>query len=292
MTLNARNTYKAGKKALAATLLTVVLASCSETINHKGRTPLAEADGFFIYKEELQAVLPPNLSGEDSMRFAKEYIDNRIKEILLYNKAQKNINDEGKIDRLVEKYRQSLVTNEYQSQLLQEKFNDTVSQAAIANFYNSNPKLFIADRTFMKGMYLKMSNKNSDLPNVRQWMKLKRPDDRDKIERFTIKGAAEYENYTDTWIQADMLLQKIPMSDKERKNGIRQGEDIEVKDSTYIYFLHVDSVITAGQTVPLSLAENDVRDILVNMNKADFIRQLKKELFDEAQNKGRIKYYK
>lgn len=292
MTKHRKSIYKTGRKSLETIFLAIFLTACSETINHKGRTPIAEADGFFIYREELQAVLPPNISGEDSIRFANDYIDNRLKDILLYEKAQKNINDKGKIDMLVEKYRRSLITNEYQSQLLQEKFNDTVSQAAISNFYNSNPKLFVSDRTFMKGMYLKMSNKDPNLPDIRQWIKLKRADDRDKIERFTIKGAAEYENFTDTWIQADLLLQKIPMPDKERKNIASQGENIEIKDSTYIYFLHIDSVITAGQTVPLSLAEDDVKDILVNMEKADFIRQLKTELLEEAKNKRTIKYYK
>lgn len=42
-------------------------ASCADKHDHKGQTPLVEVDGNFLYKEDLQAVLPAGLSKDDSL---------------------------------------------------------------------------------------------------------------------------------------------------------------------------------------------------------------------------------
>ena len=49
-------------------------ASCADKHDHKGQTPLVEVDGNFLYKEDLQAVLPAGLSKDDSLLFAEHYV--------------------------------------------------------------------------------------------------------------------------------------------------------------------------------------------------------------------------
>ena len=72
-------------------LIFLLCAACSEQHDHKGRTPLVELDGNFLYREDLQSVLPAGLSKDDSLLFAEHYIRNWVEDILLYDKAQSNI---------------------------------------------------------------------------------------------------------------------------------------------------------------------------------------------------------
>ena len=69
--------------------------ACSEQHDHKGKTPLVELDGNFLYQEDLQSALPARLSKDDSLLFAEHYIRNWVEDILLYEKAQSNIPDNG-----------------------------------------------------------------------------------------------------------------------------------------------------------------------------------------------------
>lgn len=66
----------------------IVLSGCGKTVDHKGKTPLVEVDHEFLYKEDLQAVMPMGMRGQDSVRFAEEYIRNWVQDVLLYKKRK------------------------------------------------------------------------------------------------------------------------------------------------------------------------------------------------------------
>ena len=66
--------------------LLVTLGSCTKKQDHKGKKPLVEVGGKFLYKEDLQGVLPLNLAADDSVLFAESYIRNWIEDVLLFNK--------------------------------------------------------------------------------------------------------------------------------------------------------------------------------------------------------------
>ncbi len=50
------------------------LSGCGQEHDHKGRTPLVEVAGEYLYKEDLQAALPFHISKDDSVLFAEHYI--------------------------------------------------------------------------------------------------------------------------------------------------------------------------------------------------------------------------
>ena len=57
-------------------LLRVFCRGCGPEHDHKGKTPLVEVAGEYLYKEDLQAALPFNISKDDSVLFAEHYIRN------------------------------------------------------------------------------------------------------------------------------------------------------------------------------------------------------------------------
>ena len=50
-----------------------------------------EVAGEYLYKEDLQAALPFNISKDDSVLFAAHYIRNWVEDVLLFDKAEGNI---------------------------------------------------------------------------------------------------------------------------------------------------------------------------------------------------------
>lgn len=276
------------KTPLLAALLPFLLLSCAET-DHKGKTPVAEVDGTFVYMEDLRGNVAHLPAGIDSAEVVGNFVKERIEDILLYDKAKENISDGGEIDRLVEEYRESLVVNEYLSEIVKQKFNDTVSWRSITDFYENNRGLFVLSVPYMKGIYLKIPKSDKNIGNVRKWMRMKNSDDRDMIENVSIRNAAEYLYFMDEWRRADDFARKVPGLDFSRYAGA--AGSIEKEDDTYAYFLYVDSLYKAGETAPLSLAERDLREMLFNMQKMKFVKRLKEDLFNEAEKKGSIIYY-
>ena len=71
--------------------LLMTLGACSQKHDHKGKTPLVEVGGKFLYQEDLQTALPLNLVADDSILFAESYIRNWIEDALLFEKAEDNV---------------------------------------------------------------------------------------------------------------------------------------------------------------------------------------------------------
>ena len=70
----------------------VLLASgCTETVDHKGKTPLVQVGDNYLYMEDVMAVTPPGISEKDSAEMADRYIKNWIDDMLLYAKAEGNM---------------------------------------------------------------------------------------------------------------------------------------------------------------------------------------------------------
>ena len=65
--------------------LVAVMFSCEQKHDHKGKMPLVEVAGKFLYQEDLRQVLPLNLSKDDSVLFAESYIRNWVEDVLLMN---------------------------------------------------------------------------------------------------------------------------------------------------------------------------------------------------------------
>ena len=95
-------------------LLFACCACSDKQHDHRGRTPLVEVDGNFLYHEDLQAALPKHLSGEDSVKFVERYIRTWLEETLLYEKARSNVANNDEINELVENYRKALIMHSYQ----------------------------------------------------------------------------------------------------------------------------------------------------------------------------------
>lgn len=129
--------------------------ACSEQHDHKGKTPLVELDGNFLYQEDLQSALPVRLSKDDSLLFAEHYIRNWVEDILLYEKAQSNIPDNGEIEKLVENYRKALIMHTYQQALIHQRLSNEISEGELTDYYEKNKDYSDWNARLCKGCSLK-----------------------------------------------------------------------------------------------------------------------------------------
>ena len=84
-----------------------------------------------LSRESLLQALPKRLSSADSLIWTESYLKQWIKDELVYDVAQRNMDDETKaeIDRLVDSYRRSLVRYRYQEQLVKERLSANITEA-------------------------------------------------------------------------------------------------------------------------------------------------------------------
>lgn len=279
--------------ALTAVAFAFLLAAqgCHEQVNHLGRTPLAEVEGRFLYREDLLRVIPLGLSSEDSIRFAEEYIRNWIEDELFYVNAERNVPDLKEIDLLVENYRRSLIMHTYQQAMVQQKSIEQITPEQIQAFYDENPGMFTAEEPLVKGLYIKMPL-TTRLPNLfRLWNKKNNTEALEELEKFVFRNAVDYDYFNDRWVSLDRLLDRLPEDKLLISDFVLENRWMETTDTTYRYLLNLTEVVKKGEVKPLDCVENEIRDILTNQQQTRFINQLKSELFDLATEKKKIKHY-
>lgn len=274
-------------------ILTAALCACTQTVDHHGKTPLVEVGNNFLYKEDLQLVMPVGIAGEDSANFAKEYIQNWVEDVLLYQKAEGNIPDNAKIKDLVASYRKALVVHTFQEELVNQEVANSITDAEIEAYYKQNTSAFRADQPYVQGLYLKVPIKAKDLAKVRVWYKKNTEDAVDKLEKYGISNAVDYSYFYDRWLPVSELAQKLPLKELDTDTDyLNRKKDVEVNDTAFCYFLHVENFIPQGETLPLEYAKNEIKEILINLKRVDFINKMRADLYKQASDKNKVIYYK
>ena len=270
----------------------VLLASgCTETVDHKGKTPLVQVGDNYLYMEDVMAVTPPGISEKDSAEMADRYIKNWIDDMLLYAKAEGNIPDDAGINELVNSYRRELITHKYIEQIVSQEVENLIPDSEVEEYYNENKDAFLAVEPYIKGLYIKVPKTASGISQVRQWYKDGSERSVDKIEKYGLRNAVDYEYFYDRWRSVNDFFLRLPTDADKEKNNIGKNKNIELSDSAFYYFLHIEDYLGKGEILPLEYAGKDIREIIMNNKRVEFITKMKKDLYDEACDNNDIKYF-
>lgn len=269
----------------------LLLSACTPRADHGDRTPLAEVDGTVLYADELARVMPVGLSSTDSTAFADDYIRHWMENTLLAHKAEQNIPDDGLIERRVEAYRQALIVNSYQQQLLEQKLSSEVSDEEMQAFYNQHTDLFVLKEPAIKGIFIKVPRTASGLANLRKWYDQNDDASLEKIEKYCFAHAVIYEYFYDHWIPLSTLDGKLPIDSSTLPAHLDKSGNYEAEDDEFCYLLHVESTTPIGHTKPFDLAKAQISSLIVNYRQVEFMNRVKEDLYNQARESGKAKYY-
>ena len=273
-------------------VIAAAMTGCGQEHNHKGKTPLVEVSGEFLYKEDLQAALPLNISKDDSVLFAEHYIRNWIEDALLFDKAEGNIPDNDKISKLVENYRRALIMHTYQEELVNQKLANDISEEEINAYYEKNKELFRLDNPLVKGLFIKVPLSSPDLGNVRVWYRKNNQDVIEKLEKYSLRNAVSYDYFYDRWTSVPDVAAKIPLKVLDTDaNYLDKNRNGEVKDTSFCYFLHIEDFLDKDKQKPLDFARDEIKEILINLKRVEFINKVKEDLYQRASDRNKIIYY-
>ena len=273
-------------------VIAAAMTGCGQEHNHKGKTPLVEVSGEFLYKEDLQAALPLNISKDDSVLFAEHYSRNWIEDALLFDKAEGNIPDNDKISKLVENYRRALIMHTYQEELVNQKLANDISEEEINAYYEKNKELFRLDNPLVKGLFIKVPLSSPDLGNVRVWYRKNNQDVIEKLEKYSLRNAVSYDYFYDRWTSVPDVAAKIPLKVLDTDaNYLDKNRNVEVKDTAFCYFLHIEDFLGKDKQKPLDFARDEIKEILINLKRVEFINKVKEDLYQRASDRNKIIYY-
>ena len=265
--------------------------SCGNNVDHGGKTPLVGVGSDFLYQEDVEQMLASDRMIKDSAEFVQKYIEHWLEDVLLYNQAKRNVSSSKDIARLIDNYKKSLLLNIYQERLVSQQLDKEILSDEISAFYESNKSMFKMEEPMFKGLLLKVSKKAPKLDAVRRWCKSVDPADLEKLEKYTLTNAQVYEYFHETWTPVSVIAPKVSLSEEELRRKVAEKKMVEFSDSASVYLINVTDYLPIGELKPLDLAESEIKELLVNSRKAEFLQRVKRDIYDEALKRGDVVFY-
>lgn len=253
-----------------------------------GRTPLASIADVFLYKDEVDLMYATYGQMSDSTTFYDNYIEQWATEMLFYEKASENIASTDEIDKLVEGYRRSLVLSLYQEGLIAQHLIHEISEKDVADFYEYNESLFEIEEPLVRGILLKVPERAPRINKLRTWCISRKSEALDELEKYSLVNDVVYDNFLYEWRTFASLVKATPLTEYQLSERLSRNKTIEFKDKGFVYFVGVDTIIKKGERKPLELVESEIRELLVNSRKANFIKEMKHAIYNEAQVAGKV----
>lgn len=275
-------------------LLLLISASLLACNKHKGENdkPVAKVENNVLFLSEVRDIIPDNSEEADSILIGSNYIHQWIKKQLIISKAELNLPEQDKdVSKLVEDYRSSLIIHKYKQQLLEQKLDTLVPQFEIDNYYRKYLDNFTLNKNIIKAVFIKIPAMAPKLDRVKKLYKSEKEEDWEELEDYCFQNATKFDNFSDQWIFAKELLNMIPVKVEDEDKFLKSNKSIEVSDSTHHYFIKIKKVEFKNSTAPLTFVRDDIRKIIINKRKIEFIKDLEENIYRDAEAKNKFKIY-
>ena len=262
------------------------VAGC-ELLNHDEE--VARVGESRLLRSELD-VATKGYVGEDSLCVANNYIDQWVKRQVKRQEAERVLAAEmGDVERLVEEYRLSLLTNRLEQRYLAGRLDTLITDSMVESYFAEHRKDFVMDRTILKGRIVRLPD------NYRQSVKLFKlmgSSSKEKQQDFLdLCTKNNFELHTfEQWVDFGEFLSYLPVRKGKNYDYILSGDEIrEMADVDSKYFIEIREVVRKGEPAPFERVEDMVRRLLYNRSRAEIVGQYNDSLYNAALLEGKIR---
>lgn len=269
------------------TLLLFILflfSSCHFFEKEIDKEVIAKVGSHFLYRDDLENIVGPGTSKEDSIVLVNTFIDKWATQKLLLDKAKVNLSQEklDAYDELVANYRTDLYTKGYVDIIATQSLNTEISESELQSFYDQNKDNFLLNEDLVQLRYLHVGKENRSVNELKQQLFNFSEKDKKAIEEKSIQFKTISLNDS-IWVQAQTVKNKIAVVTAENYSELlKKSNRLELQDSLGVYLIYVKDVLSQNDLAPLSYVKPTIEQIILNKRKLDIIKNLEKDILQDA----------
>ena len=246
-----------------------------------------------MYIDDIKNSIPKGTKADDSLSLIKKYINSWVSEQLVLHAAEDNLNKAQKnVDQQLKDYRNSLITYEFEKELVSQKLDTNVSNAEIEAYYNQNKNNFELKNNIIKVVYVKVNKKAPQIEKLKLWCRSDAPKDKELLLNYCHQYAENFYLDDNVWLLFDDLLKEIPIQPTYNKELFLQNNRfLEVSDPASLYFVNIKGFQIKNSISPLSFERENIKNIILNKRKLKLINKMKEDLFKAAQGTKNIEEF-
>jgi len=280
-------------RCISILAVALLLAGCSNKSGQHDRQIIARAGDHVLYFDQVPEIFIPGMNKTDSIAALQNYIHRWARKELLSIKAEENLADDYKkeVERQLEEMRNNLLIYQYQQQMITQKMDTTVSENEIEEYYLSNKSTFVLTSNIVKAVLIKIPVTAPDIEKARQWYKSSNPADDKLLRNYCYQFAAQFDDFSQDWVTFNRLLMMVPLESLNQEAWLSSHTFAELKDDNYYYFINIKDYVLRGNIAPYEYIYDQVKTIIVNNRRNDFLQKLEDGIYNEAVRENTLKVY-
>ncbi len=271
--------------------LLLFVAGCSNPTG-SGGLAVARVGEEKLYASDISAIIPPGMEKADSLAMADDYIQKWVKHELLIQKANENLPDEQKdVTRELREYRNSLIIYKYKNELIKQRMDTTVTPEQIEDYYNANPGNFRLNKNIVKAIFVKIPNEVANPALLKSLVANRSEEGLSELKEYCLQYAKGFDIFIDKWIDFETVKSNIPHEINNAESFLAHNKQIELNDSNYYYLVAIREFKLKNDLAPLQFVENNIRKLILNQRKIEFLKELEDNIYKEGIRNNRFKIY-
>jgi len=263
---------------------------CSNFSNNNSNNLVARAGENFLYENDL----PEYTSKDDSLIKISSFIEAWAKEKVLYDLSMINLSQSkrAEIDELVENYKVDLYINSYKDLIVNSKIDSIVTAEQIDSFYTLNINNFKLNENLVKYRYIKVPNDNININRIRRYIVRINEQDRYFLDSLNFQFADLKLNDSIWFTERDVISSIDFINQNNKSKYFIKNRLFTIEESNYTNLFIVDDILKSGNIPPISYLYERIKSTIVNQRKLNLLKNLNKEILNDALKSRKYEVYK
>ena len=280
-------------KITIALALLACVGACNSWSGFKADDEMiARVGTAYLYRSELASSMPSGIAAADSANYSRTFISKWIVAQLKQQEAEMLFSQsESDIDKLVEEYRRSLLVHRLDQHYLAAEPCGEITDAEISAYYKAHLSDFRISQPMVKGEIVAIGENFRRREQLLKWFESSKDEHREDFIESCRKNNLLHLQF-EGWVSFSDFLSNLPLLRTSRHEELLSSRKTQkIHHNKTHYYFRITSALKVGDTMPLDMAKENIKQILINRHRTEVIHRQEERLMNNAWTSGHAKIY-
>jgi hypothetical protein len=208
-------------------------------------------------------------------------------------KAEENLTTDQKneVDKELEETKADLLIFQYQQKMLLEKMDTVIAESELEQNYALNEKSFTLTSNIVKALFIILPAKAPNTGFIKELARSNSNEEMQQLEKYCFQFADKFDDFNEQWVSMDRLMVELPERIQNQEAFLKNNTFFETSDESCIYLISIRDYRLRGSIAPFEYVRNDIRRMIWNSRRIEFLETLENGIFIDALKDNRFKIY-
>lgn len=275
-------------------IVLLMLSSCKAISDflEKGEV-VARVGDAKLMMEELQKAIPNGISPEDSVIYARQYINSWALDQVVMDVALRQLSaEERDVTDELEAYRRSLLKYRYEQLYVNQRLDTLVTEDQIDDYYMNNSERLLLKGPIVKARFMSIPSDSPMLKTIKKKMSSAKMADLIDADSLAYSAAYKFTTWDEAWIDASLFAREFGIESSSVLASLRPGW-VERTDTLGVMSIgYVTDIMGPGKKAPQEYCTPMIKDMIISARKHELLTTLEQDLLNDARENGKFEILK